>query len=151
MRFSSVSAAVIGLMIITGSAAYAQAPAAHKGKAAAHKGKAAPAAAKAPSGDAAAGATAFNARCRACHGKDGIGSMIGPDLRGIYGAKAGTTTYAKHSAALKASGLTWNEANLDTWLAGPTKMVPGSTMILAPAPPADVRKNIIAYVATLKK
>lgn len=145
MRFSSVSAAVIGLMIITGSAAYAQAP-----KAAAPKGKAA-AAAKAPSGDAAAGATAFNARCRACHGKDGIGSAIGPDLRGVYGAKAGASTYAKHSAALKASGLTWTEANLDTWLAGPTKMVPGSTMILAPAPPADVRKNIIAYVATLKK
>lgn len=150
MRFSSVSAAVIGLMIITGSAAYAQAPTAHKGKAAAHKGKAAPAA-KAPSGDAAAGATAFNARCRACHGLAGIGTMIGPDLRGVYGAKAGETTYAKHSAALKASGLTWTEANLDTWLTGPTKMVPGSTMILAPAPPADVRKNIIAYVATLKK
>jgi cytochrome c len=147
VRFSSVSAAVIGLMVITGSAAYAQAP-----KAAAPKGKAAPAAAvKAPSGDVAAGATAFNTRCRACHGAAGIGTMIGPDLRGIYGAKAGTTTYAKHSAALKASGLTWNEANLDTWLAGPTKMVPGSTMILAPAPAADVRKNIIAYVATLKK
>ena len=147
MRFSSVSAAVIGLMVISASAAYAQAP-----KAAAPKGKAAPAAAvKAPSGDAAAGATAFNARCRACHGKDGIGSAIGPDLRGIYGAKAGTSTYAKHSAALKASGLTWTEANLDTWLAGPAKMVPGSTMILAPAPAPDIRKNIIAYVATLKK
>ena len=89
--------------------------------------------------------------CAACHGKDGVGTMIGPDLRGVYGAKAGETTYAKHSAALKASGLTWTEANLDTWLTGPTKMVPGSTMILAPAPPADVRKNIIAYVATLKK
>ncbi len=147
MRFSSVSAAVIGLMMITGSAAYAQAP-----KAAAPKGKAAPAAAvKAPTGDAAAGATAYNARCRACHGLAGIGSMIGPDLRGVYGAKAGDSTYAKHSAALKASGLTWTEANLDTWLSGPAKMVPGSTMILAPMPPPDVRKNIIAYIATLKK
>ncbi len=145
MRFSSLSAAVIGLMVISASAAYAQAP-----KAAAPKGKAA-AAVKAPSGDAAAGLTAFNARCRACHGLGGIGSMIGPDLRGVYGAKAGEAAYAKHSAALKASGLTWTEANLDTWLAGPAKMVPGTTMILAPIPPADVRKNIIAYVATLKK
>lgn len=146
MRFSSVSAAVIGLMVISASAAYAQAP-----KAAAPKGKAAAAAAKAPSGDAAAGATAYNARCRACHGLAGIGTMIGPDLRGVYGAKAGDSTYAKHSAALKASGLTWTEASLDTWLSGPAKMVPGSTMILAPMPPPDVRKNIIAYVATLKK
>lgn len=141
MRFSSVSAAVIGLMVITGSAAYAQAP----------KGKAAAAAVRAPSGDAAAGATAYNARCRACHGLAGIGTMIGPDLRGIYGAKAGATAYARHSAALKASGLTWTEANLDTWLAGPAKMVPGSTMILAPVPPPEVRKNMIAYLATLKK
>ena len=146
MRFSSVSAAVIGLMVISASAAYAQAP-----KAAAPKGKATAAAVKAPSGDAAAGATAFNARCRACHGLAGIGTMIGPDLRGVYGAKAGDSTDATHSAALKASGLTWTEANLDTWLAGPAKMVPGSTMILAPMPPPDVRKNIIAYVATLKK
>ena len=151
MRFSSVSAAVIGLMIITGSAAYAQAPTAHKGKAAAHKGKAAPAAAKAPTGDAAAGATAFNARCRACHGLAGIGTMIGPDLRGVYGAKAGVGTYAKYSAAMKASGVTWTEANLETYLSGPAKMIPGATMVLAPIPPADVRKNIIAYVATLKK
>ena len=145
MRFSRVSAAVIGLMIITGSAAYAQAP-----KAAAPKGKAA-AAAKAPSGDAAAGATAFNARCRACHGLAGIGTMIGPDLRGVYGAKAGVGTYAKYSAAMKASGVTWTEASLETYLSGPAKMIPGATMVLAPIPPADVRKNIIAYVATLKK
>ncbi len=148
MRFSSVSAAVIGLMVISASAAYAQAP-----KAAAPKGKAAPAAAaaKAPTGDAAAGATAFNARCRACHGLAGIGTMIGPDLRGAYGAKAGAGTYAKYSAAMKASGVTWTEANLDTYLSGPAKMIPGATMVLAPVPPADVRKNIIAYVATLKK
>ena len=143
MRISSVSAAVIGLMVITASAAHAQAPkAAPKGKAAA---------VKAPSGDAAAGATAFNARCRACHGLGGIGSMIGPDLRGVYGAKSASSAYPKYSAALKASGLTWTEANMDTWLQGPGKMVPGSTMILAPMPPPDVRKNIIAYVATLKK
>ncbi len=141
MRFSSVSAAVIGLMVISASAAYAQAP----------KGKAAPAAAKAPSGDAAAGATAFNARCRACHGLAGIGTVIGPDLRGVYGAKAASGSYAKYSAAMKASGVTWTEANLETYLAGPAKMIPGATMILAPIPPPDVRKNIIAYVATLKK
>lgn len=146
MRFSSVSAAIIGLMVISASAAYAQAP-----KAAAPKGKAVAAAAKAPSGDAAAGATAFNARCRACHGLAGIGTVIGPDLRGVYGAKAGAGTYARYSAAMKASGVTWTEANLDTYLAGPAKMIPGATMVLAPVPPADVRKNIVAYVATLKK
>ena len=147
MRFSSVSAAVIGLMVISASAAYAQAP-----KAAAPKGKAAAVAAvKAPSGDAAAGATAFNARCRACHGLAGVSTMIGPDLRGVYGAKAAASAYPKYSAAMKASGLTWTEANLDTYLSGPAKMVPGATMVLAPIPPADVRKNIIAYVATLKK
>ena len=144
MRISSVSAAVIGLMVLTASAASAQAP-----KAAAPKGKAA--AVKAPSGDAAAGATAFNARCRACHGLAGVGTMIGPDLRGVYGAKAAASAYPKYSAAMKASGLTWTEANLDTYLSGPAKMVPGATMVLAPIPPADVRKNIIAYVATLKK
>ena len=127
----------MGLIVITASAAHAQAP---KGKAAA-----------AASGDVAAGATAYNARCRACHGLAGIGTVIGPDLRGVYGAKAASHGYAKYSAALKASGLTWTAANLEAFLAGPTKMIPGATMILAPIPPPPVRKNIIAYVATLKK
>jgi len=106
VRIFSVSAAVIGLMLIGGPAAFAQAP---KAKPAARTK--APAR---PSGDAVAGATAFVARCKVCHGAEGVGTVIGPDLRGVYGRAAATGTYAKYSTAMKASGLTWNEATLET-------------------------------------
>ncbi|HET9628664.1 MAG TPA: hypothetical protein VFP14_04190, partial [Novosphingobium sp.] len=85
---------------------------------------AAPAAAAASSG----GAPASFAQCAACHstvpGKHGIG----PNLAGVYGTKAGEIPGYTFSPALKASGLTWDDATLDKWLAGPMKLVPGTKM-----------------------
>jgi len=99
-----------------------------------------PAAVAKPSGNAVIGAAAFATRCAVCHGKEGVGTAIGPSLGGVYGA----------SPAMKAYGMPWTEANLDAYLAGPGKVVPGGKMLIA-VPGAADRKNIIAYVATLKK
>ena len=72
-------------------------------------------------------------------------------LNDYYNRNAYKIQRRTNTAFLDEDFLTWTEANLDTWLQGPAKMVPGSTMVLAPAPAPDVRKNIIAYMATLKK
>lgn len=103
-----------------------------------------------PTGDAAAGAKVFASRCVMCHTKDGGGGPMAPSLKGVYGVKAASGDWAKYSAGLKASGLAWSEPTLDTFLAGPTKMVPGSRMMVTLPKPED-RKNVIAYLATLKK
>ncbi|HEV2596712.1 c-type cytochrome [Sphingopyxis sp.] len=104
-----------------------------------------------PSGKAMAQAAppAF-AVCAACHkvSADGANS-VGPNLRGIVGKKAASKPKYAYSPALKKSVLVWNPENLDRWLAGPTKLVPGSKMVTA-VPNAANRKAIIAYLATLK-
>ena len=95
------------------------------------------------------GATLYRQRCSSCHGMPGKPSRVAPDLAGVVGRKAGSTTF-NHSAALKNSSITWNKTNLDTFLAAPTKMVPGVRMTFR-VPDAAQRKALVAYLATLRR
>lgn len=98
--------------------------------------------------DATAGAAVFH-QCTACHAyKPGMPGVAAPNLVGVVGRKAASTPFA-YSAALKASKLTWDKATLDTFLKGPQKMVPGTRMVVTIADDTQ-RKNLIAYLATLK-
>lgn len=102
-----------------------------------------PAAAQAVNGE-----TLFRQRCQSCHGTAGKPTPLAPDLAGVVGRKAGSTTF-NHSPALKKSGITWNRANLDAFLAAPVKMVPGTRMVIS-VPDAAQRKALVAYLATLR-
>jgi len=106
----------------------------------------APAAAQQTS-DVAKGQAAFENRCTMCHGADSDGQ--GPKLAGVVGRKAGSAPGFPYSDALKASGLTWTAASLDTFLSGPGKLVPGTAMVVTVTDPAQ-RRDIIAYLASLK-
>jgi cytochrome c len=81
---------------------------------------------QAPSGDAAKGADVFNDHCSDCHALGVPGQ--GPNLVGVVGRRAGSLPDYPYSDALKGSGLVWTPANLDRFLAGPKKMVPGTAM-----------------------
>src|ERR1700761_4070350 len=83
-------------------------------------------AASAQTGDAAKGADVYDDRCSGCHVIGGVGQ--GPNLAGVVGRKAGASPGFAYTAALKGSGLTWTPANLDRWLIGPPKLVPGTAM-----------------------
>lgn len=87
--------------------------------------------------------------CRSCHSTQPGQNGIGPTLAGIVGSKAGDVPGYAFSPALKASGVTWDRASLDTWLQGPMKMVPGTKMVLPVSDPVK-RKAIIDYLETLK-
>src|ERR1700759_4340705 len=67
-------------------------------------------------GDANAGKTLYQA-CAACHSVDE--NDIGPMHRGLVGRRAGSVPDYNYSAALKNSGITWDEAQLDRWLITP--------------------------------
>lgn len=100
--------------------------------------------------DAAAGATLFKQRCAACHATTpGKKSAVGPNLAGVSGRKAGQADF-NYSPALRGSGLTWNKSTLDSFLAAPRKVVPGTRMVIA-VPNAQQRASIVAYLNTLKK
>lgn len=99
--------------------------------------------------DAAAGEKVFN-KCKACHKVEAGKNGVGPSLFGIVGRTAGTVEGFKYSDANKNSGVTWTEDKLDTYLTDPKAFMPGNKMVFAGLKDAQERKDIIAYLKTLK-
>jgi len=95
---------------------------------------------------------AFNDHCRECHSFLKDDNRLGPSLYGVVGRKAGTEPGYAYTQSLKDSGLTWDPATLDKWIADPDAVIPGNGM----SPPysgvadAAIRKKIIAFLETLK-
>lgn len=103
----------------------------------------------AQAGDAVAGRTVFASQCAGCHAVKSGQQTMGPSLSGIVGRKAGTAPgYKNYTAAMKSSGLTWDEATLESFLAAPAKKVPSTSMPMGVASAKD-RADVIAYLATL--
>jgi cytochrome c len=95
------------------------------------------------------GATIFRLRCLSCQVLvTARPTRLGPCLTGVVGRKAAATDF-KYSAALKASGLTWSKANLDKFLSGPTRMVPGTRMVISLPDPAQ-RAALIDYLGSVR-
>jgi len=90
------------------------------------------------------------ATCRACHATVPGQSLLGPTLHGVVGRKAAAVPGFAYSAAFKALKVTWNDATLDTWLANPVKMVPGTRMAYPGIADPAQRKAVIAYLKTLR-
>lgn len=107
------------------------------------------AAAPAAAQDAAAGEKAF-VQCKACHSVIAGQNRIGPSLAGVVGRKIGTLAGFSYSAAMKAKGGAWTDTNLDTYLTKPMADVPGTKMAFAGIADARKRKDVIAYLKTLK-
>ena len=104
---------------------------------------------RAQSGDAKAGEAVFDV-CGSCHTTEkNAGNEVGPNLFGVFGRKAGALPDYTYSPALKSSGITWTDAQLAEWLAGPTKMVPGTTMGFPGMNKTQVQ-DLVAYLKTLK-
>ena len=99
----------------------------------------------------AAGEAAF-AMCSGCHvAEAGEPSAAGPNLSGVIGRKAGSLDDFAYSDALAASGITWDAAQLDRYLANPEAVVPGTCMAAGAVPDAERRSAIIAYLESLSE
>ncbi len=96
-------------------------------------------------GDPTKGATIFK-RCAACHVVDKPQNRVGPSLHGLFGRKAGTVEGFKYSDAMKNSGVTWDEAQLDKYLENPKGDVPGNKMAFPGLKSPDERADVIAYL-----
>ncbi len=103
----------------------------------------------AQAGSAEAGQRGFG-MCMACHSVDGSAKATGPTLKGIAGRKAASDEgYKSYSAALKGSKITWDDEKLLEYMAAPTKLVPGTTMVIN-VPGEAQRKDLLAYLKSLK-
>ncbi len=101
-------------------------------------------------GDAVKGQKVFK-KCKACHSvNDGGKNLVGPNLFGIVGAKAAQKEGYKYSKAMIASGLTWDEATLDTYLTKPKALVKKTKMTFVGLKKDKHRANVIAYLKTLQ-
>lgn len=118
------------------------------------RGEATPVAA--PAGDApadliAAGEAAF-AMCTGCHvAESGEASMAGPNLYGVVGRPAGSLDDFAYSEALAGSGITWDAAQLDRYIADPTAAVSGTIMSVGAVQDDERRAAIIAYLESLSE
>ncbi|OCC24470.1 hypothetical protein MB02_06740 [Croceicoccus estronivorus] len=89
------------------------------------------------------------AQCRSCHSVEPGRQMVGPSLAGIFGTKAGDVAGYNFSAAMKESGLVWDEATLDTYLQAPRETIPGTKMIFPGLKDEAKRQAVIAYLKTI--
>jgi glucose/arabinose dehydrogenase/cytochrome c2 len=96
--------------------------------------------------DASAGKSLFRERCSVCHTAESgdNGGAQGPSLIGVMGRAAASAPQFSYTAALRDSKLTWDAATLKRFLAAPTSVVPGTSMLLA-VPGESDRDNLIAY------
>ncbi len=99
--------------------------------------------------DSNAGKTFFRQQCALCHSAESgdNGGAQGPLLHGIFGREAASTGFS-YTQAMASSGLTWNTDTLNRFLASPTEVVPGSSMVI-PVQDDDSRANLIAYFEEL--
>ena len=103
--------------------------------------------------DSAPGAQAPAAfiQCQVCHSVDRGGrNGVGPNLWGIYGAKAGAVAGFAYSDAMLTSGIVWDKASLDEYLTSPAALVPGTKMTFAGVRKAEQRSEINSFLETLK-
>jgi cytochrome c len=103
-----------------------------------------------PHANPAHGKALFSAQCSMCHSTSPGVEGAAPSLAGVVGRKAGAEAGFPYTSALKASGLTWTTHNLEKFLSGPGKMVPGTAMPIT-LPKDQDRDDVVAYLATLKK
>lgn len=96
-------------------------------------------------GDAAAGAKVFK-KCKACHSLEEGKKKVGPSLFGVTGRAAGTVEGYKYSKAMLASGLTWDDETLETFLTKPKALVAKTKMSFAGLKKEGDIENLIAYL-----
>jgi cytochrome c len=92
--------------------------------------------------DAAHGAQVYKT-CALCHSFEKNGA--GPKHAGLIGRTAGTVPDYRYSPALQRSGIVWDDATLDGWLADPQALVPGTKMFFN-LDSAQDRADVIEYL-----
>jgi cytochrome c len=100
-------------------------------------------------GDATHGKVVFN-QCLVCHTIVPGGKKIGPSLWGVIGRHSATLPGFQYSTAMQAYNKVWAPDTLDVYLTAPMKQVPGTKMTFAGLSKDQDRKDVIAYLETLK-
>lgn len=105
------------------------------------------ASALAQSGDAERGERLFNQQCKICHTLDKDGAnLVGPNLFGMFGRKAGVAKGFASSEAMTKSGIVWDDKTLVDYVKDPKGRVPGTKMVYAGLKRQEQLDHVIAYL-----
>jgi cytochrome c len=98
--------------------------------------------------DAEAGKKVFT-KCAPCHNVGpGAKNKVGPELNGLIGRAAGSVEGFTYSAAMKGSGITWDDATFKEYITDPKKKVPGNKMLFPGVKDEVERDDLAAYLAS---
>ena len=88
-------------------------------------------------------------RCASCHAVGKYASAgYGPQLNGIIGRRAASTTDYKYSEAMKKSGLVWDEKTLAAYIRAPHDVVPGTNMRFWGVKDEQQVADLLSYMRT---
>ena len=100
-------------------------------------------------GDAEAGGKLFKRVCGGCHQiGESARAFFGPQLNGIIGRTAGSTTDYQYSDAMKSSGVVWTREKLAAYIEDPKAVVSGTRMIFWGISDQEKIDDLLAYLQT---
>ncbi|KIQ04407.1 MULTISPECIES: c-type cytochrome [Pseudomonas] len=99
--------------------------------------------------DVATGEALFKRNCGNCH-KVGQGARaaFGPQLNGIIGRTAGSTTDYRYSPAMKDSAVVWSPETLSAFIKDSEAVVPGNKMRFWGIGDQDKIDSLLLYLQT---
>jgi cytochrome c len=96
--------------------------------------------------DVAAGERSFG-KCKICHRiGEGAKSLVGPELNGLDGRKAGSIPDFSYSEANKNSGIVWNEATFKDYIKDPRAKIPKTKMVFPGIKDEKEQNDLWAYL-----
>jgi cytochrome c len=99
-------------------------------------------------GDPEAGRRVFG-RCHVCHSVDPKNDrMVGPNLHGLFGRRAGSLAGFDYSDAMRGAGIVWSEETLPLYIRDPKALVPGNRMVFPGLRSAKEIEDLVAYLKT---
>jgi cytochrome c len=106
---------------------------------------------RAAEGDVSRGQRIFGA-CAPCHSLEPDKNMTGPSLAGVWGRKAGKLpSFDRYSSAIKSSGIIWEDAALNAWIADAQKFIPENHMTFPGIKDARQRADLLAFLEEATK
>jgi cytochrome c len=86
-------------------------------------------------------------RCHGCHSVDPANDrMVGPNLHGLFGRRAGSLAGFNYSDAMRRAGFVWSEETLHQYVLNPKRVVPDNRMVFPGIRNEEQVEDLVAYL-----